>query len=414
MNAMQEPKINETANVQGANKDFENVGNDSSHKSPSDGTPQNSMKSHGKRKNSKKKRKPKEERINEADEQSNPQMKTPIKHSTQSNTTNLGTPKYHSPSPVKMCNILCDSFDTFYKRTNAKKYKVHKPGCQCNKIQKIRSSNALNDNKLEGFIVIGENGKASCVYLHRVSIEEFAKDWKGTEKELKDVIFPKGINEEQMGFKVSCASCSLEVEPNGFACINSKSYSEVDYARELAENEKRNHVQSLHHDHAHRLLVLNQSIFHGINFKSVNKLGIPNSNVCDLNVALAKEGIDTDSIVEIELGHHLISLFCLMKKKDYFFLAIAFFDDIGEDKKKSIIDIPGGKRHLGETSMECAIRETREETSLVIDEKWNSCDEPPLQKKGGADRSNVYYDMRPPMEYLMNDTAMKLSKVTVT
>ena len=75
---MQEPKINETANVQGANKDFENVGNDSSHKSPSDGTPQNSMKSHGKRKNSKKKRKPKEERINEADEQSNPQMKTPI------------------------------------------------------------------------------------------------------------------------------------------------------------------------------------------------------------------------------------------------------------------------------------------------------------------------------------------------
>ena len=314
-----------------------------------------------------------------------------------------------------MCSVICDSFDTFYQKTKAKKYKVHKPGCQCNKVQKIRSSNALHDDQLEGFIVIGESAKASCVYLHRIPLEKFVLDWKAKEKELKDVIFPKRSTEETLGFKVSCASCLLELEPNGFVCINSKSYHEVEYARNLAQtlkDEKQKLGHLLHHDHAHCLLVLHQSIFHNINLKSLSKSGIPNSKIPDIKAALAKEGIeDIDSIV---LGHHLISLISLMKKNEYFFLAIALFEEMDEGKKKIIIDLPGGKRHLAETSMECAIREIQEETSLIVDETWNVSVVSPLQKKKGGDRCNVYYDMTPPIESLLTDTTLKLSKATIT
>lgn len=320
----------------------------------------------------------------------------------------------HSPSPMKMCSVICDSFETFYQKTKSKKYKVHKPGCQCNKVQKIRSSNALHDDQIEGFIVIGESVKASCVFLHRISLEEFVLDWKAKEKELKDTIFPKRLTEETLGFKVSCASCLLELEPNGFVCINSKSYHEVEYARNLAEtlkDEKQKLGQLLHHDHAHCLLVFHQSIFFNINLKSLSKSGIPNSKIPDIKAALAKEGIeDIDSIV---LGHHLISLISLMKKKDYFFLAMALFEEMNEGKKKIIIDLPGGKRHLAETSMECAIREMQEETSLIVDETWNASVVSPLQQKKGGDRCNVYYDMRPPTTSLLTDTTLKLSKATI-
>jgi ADP-ribose pyrophosphatase YjhB (NUDIX family) len=34
------------------------------------------------------------------------------------------------------------------------------------------------------------------------------------------------------------------------------------------------------------------------------------------------------------------------------------------------LDIPGGKRYLGETALKCAIHETEEETSVILSEKW--------------------------------------------
>jgi hypothetical protein len=346
----------------------------------------------------------------------NESITTPIEQSRSRNATLASTP-LHSPSPMKMCNVIHDSFNTYYQKTKSKGYKVHKPGCRCNKIQKIRSSNTLHDDKLEGFIVIGDGGKASNIYLHRVSLADFTVDWKAKEIELNDVIFPKGVTEEKLGFKVSCASCLLEIEPNGFVCINSKSYHDVEYARNLAQTlkeEKEKLGQLLHHDHAHCMLVLHQSIFRDINLKSLSKsTRIPSSNMPAIKDALAKEGIDTDSIVQIEFGHHLISLILLMGKKNNFFLAIALFEDMDEGKRKITIDLPGGKRHLAETSMECAIREVQEETSLIIDETWNAGDKSPLQKKGGSDRCNVYFDMRPPMESLLNDTTVKLSKATI-
>ena len=61
------------------------------------------------------------------------------------------------------------------------------------------------------------------------------------------------------------------------------------------------------------------------------------------------------------------------------------------------LDLPGGKRHLGEQSFEGAIRETEEESSLKIDERWLSERSP---RYDGV-KSNAYFFLRPPAEMVM-------------
>ena len=68
------------------------------------------------------------------------------------------------------------------------------------------------------------------------------------------------------------------------------------------------------------------------------------------------------------------------------------------------VDIPGGKRYLGETSLQCAIRETEEETSLVIDEKWlDSLVEDDISE---SFRQNRYYFLQPPVDVML-DSVLK-------
>jgi 8-oxo-dGTP pyrophosphatase MutT (NUDIX family) len=75
---------------------------------------------------------------------------------------------------------------------------------------------------------------------------------------------------------------------------------------------------------------------------------------------------------------------------------------MGYDDHKSLeLDLPGGKRHLGETSLEGAIRETEEETSLVWDASWVTT---ALQSKKRSEGGNRYFVLHPPQSLLDHQT----------
>lgn len=326
--------------------------------------------------------------------------------------TKVGRP---SPTHETIVKVYSNDFATYHSDIKATKYKVHKPGCQCSKIKMIRIKNTLEDEKkLEGWIVIADSSKARSIYFHNVSIEEFTKNQMAKEEELKDIIF---ANHEKEKFKVSCASCVLHLQPNGFVCINSKSRSDVESVKDMALtsfNNLKKQGHEIHNGHADCLLVLNQNVLSDVNFKSLKMKGLP-IHVCDmLKDQLKREGMDLDSkIIDIRIGHHLISLLRLLKKKDHFFLAIAIQGESHDGSVVFEIDLPGGKRHLGETSLECAKRETREESSLILDEKWNEKSFNLLQSKSGGEMCNIYYDIDIPTDVLLEYMSLKLSEATI-
>ncbi len=110
-----------------------------------------------------------------------------------------------------------------------------------------------------------------------------------------------------------------------------------------------------------------------------------------------------DEALRIELGHHLSSLLHMLVDENIpggegedrrrsrandattttprhdvtmmGYLMVMGYVVIGDGNDDGILltlDLPGGKRHLGESTLSCAIRETEEECSLIIDEMWLS------------------------------------------
>eukprot|EP00536_Pseudo-nitzschia_multiseries_P005518 jgi/Psemu1/285832/fgenesh1_pg.103_\ len=115
----------------------------------------------------------------------------------------------------------------------------------------------------------------------------------------------------------------------------------------------------------------------------------------------------------IELGHHLQSVLALTttttNNSNNNKRSTSSNDDdddddcwwfvIGYDDHKSImLDLPGGKRHLGETSLEGAIRETEEESSLTWDASWVV--DVLSSRKASYDGGNRYFLLHPPQSFL--------------
>jgi NUDIX domain len=99
----------------------------------------------------------------------------------------------------------------------------------------------------------------------------------------------------------------------------------------------------------------------------------------------------------VELRYHLIGLIRIISDSrsrndanKYKYWLVGVYDVGTEIGKKWAIDIPGGKRHVGETTWECAEREMFEETSLPICSKWE------IEEQRGNDRDsmNMYYFVR--------------------
>jgi len=151
--------------------------------------------------------------------------------------------------------------------------------------------------------------------------------------------------------------------------------------------------------------------------------GVPISNDTDtINTGSVDNNIgdndpypnNTAPNTTISIGHHLKTALKLTRSDHQFnsahFLTIVYDDTTTTTATtnkntqpictpKYTIDLPGGKRRLGESSWEGAVRETEEEMSLVVDRQtWRLGNGgEPLLGRSRSEWGNMYYVLRPPV-----------------
>jgi hypothetical protein len=286
-----------------------------------------------------------------------------------------------------------------------------------------------------GYIVVPNTNKLKWIF-HRNSKSLSSAiikndDFQERERQLRDVLFVPSLKPFQ--FKVSCANCILETQPNGFVCIVSSSSVQVDRARDLARREAqvlKERGEELHSDHTDHVCTLPEQLLRAAlppwkkgkkkeaaemtQSQSIATLGILQ---CMADQGLPIKGGGTGHGNKIKFGHHLKSILKILGRQQgpknitndsgdkYIFTMIREINKSNLDNKETVLDIdlPGGKRHLGETSFECAVRETMEETSLRIDTSWLVTHDDKTYDKddsGGsevkADAWNMFFFSRPP------------------
>jgi hypothetical protein len=346
-------------------------------------------------------------------------------HGTNSNSA-LRRPSHQRSWKVPPCQVHMDDFFAFLQLVDNEKFKVHKPGCMCPKMKSLRERISDHSPQLQGLVVVPDSGAKFLphVFLHPVSENANLEDKEALlsmELRLKDVIFPE--NAPTPDIKVSCASCLLEHIPNGFVCINSNARSRVESARDLAQRNASALLEAgkkLHADHAHHVVVLDSKHLPAASGASRGKKQRHNENLNHMKVLremLENEGIDMAPVTSIVLGHHIKSLLQMMKRKEFYFLAIVFENKLNDGSLGIEIDLPGGKRHLGEGSFDCAIRETLEETSLLVDIRWHKGDGQPLKNTSRDDFCNSFYDLHPQEENQpsnVDQIGKSLSKIQIS
>ena len=200
-------------------------------------------------------------------------------------------------------------------------------------------------------------------------------------------------------FKVNCAICLLTThQRNGFVAIISNSLHEIQVTIQHARSSKLQKIigngnnkqqkerEVLHADHAHFVCAIDLSTL-----QSLVKAGKTRSKSDKLNKDILKQimndeyivdslhtKMNDDGSVQIKMGHHLTSLLWLLPDTQYskpsnnntnktqFIMVLGYIDN----PQSITLDLPGGKRHLGESTMNGVIREVEEECSLLIDENW--------------------------------------------
>jgi hypothetical protein len=284
-----------------------------------------------------------------------------------------------------------------------------------------RDDNDSSKNPFDGLLVFQEQGSFLSFYrCNGTSLSDFEKDRVAAEERLKEEIF-NAVNsptpDSSIEFKLSCANCLLVLEPNGFACIKSSTRHTIDFARDLARKEA--HAASqFHSDHAHYICTLPRQQMASLE-ESKTRSQWKEANDVILE-SLKKQDVPVSIEQEVKMGHHLKELLEITRKNDdsdsskSSFWLIIVFDDTKDPKELCwTIDLPGGKRHLGESSFDCVIRETREETSLTIDASWLT-DEKPLQSKKKSSAGNCYFNFSPPTYLAMDDITEGLDKTVLS
>ena len=292
-------------------------------------------------------------------------------------------------------------FASLHQTLSATHYKVYAPNSADSKLQAIRKTAIQIHGEeegrrlLDGLVVLSAPKKnfSECpVHLlvgEDTSLASFQEDRVATELRLKESIYSTNAQQQQP-FKLSCAACMLHVEPNGFLCIESTSLDAMGAIRDLAQATAAGATeQHKHADHSDFVAVISKRKLRAV--KNVRTPMGKNLAKTALWKELESQGIqDTNNEggekPDFVLNHHLSSLLGLRQTKnegedDVHWLVMGYYSDWG-------LDLPGGKRHLGETSWEGAVRETREEISLSIDDSWNV-------KDTAAEECNVYYVLDP-------------------
>eukprot|EP00592_Proboscia_alata_P017639 CAMPEP_0194397592 /NCGR_PEP_ID=MMETSP0174-20130528/125631_1 /TAXON_ID=216777 /ORGANISM="Proboscia alata, Strain PI-D3" /LENGTH=423 /DNA_ID=CAMNT_0039193789 /DNA_START=271 /DNA_END=1542 /DNA_ORIENTATION=- len=338
----------------------------------------------------------------------------------------------------KEVKVVTSNFPAMHKVCGAARYKVHKPGCDCPKMERqVRPFISLNNadervdsgvhatgtnaglnyrsssQQLNGLVVVPDTKSIPSVYLCLgTGSDEFSRDSLSKELKLKEEIFAPlfsaGDEQEQTAsFKVSCAACLLKDEPNGFACVSSSSSQTVDFARDMARHqaEEKRQEGPLHADHAHHICTLPRQMIWQLHDRARTREQ-KRTATREIMEHMSKQGVPIDmsgTVDNVEIGHHMFSLLHITKNDTDARTAhwlILVYDDTSKSKNPCwTIDLPGGKRHLGETTFDGTTRETEEEMSLTIDKDWILKGKP-MRQVGKKDDINGYYLIAPPTELL--------------
>lgn len=310
----------------------------------------------------------------------------------------------------------------------AAKYKVHAPNCSCSKLETLRKrygddcrslADQMKDlaisDPLDHLLVIPDTKTTPAIFVcNKATSNEFRADARQCERKLADEIFEGKTNSiDALPFKVACAACLLTGhQKNGFLAIVSDSAQELQPIIEEARVAS-NKAAHLHSDHGNVCAVELSSLKSLLSAKTRAR---SNQIVSEILEQLKNGDIDLQSpdassgTRTIKLGHHLTSLLSLLQGKlkmmSEFIMVI-----VNDDGPKVLeLDLPGGKRHLGETTLESLVREVREETMIQLDEEWlserlssrygglldNNCEDiHALESKKHNANMNVYFVIKP-------------------
>lgn len=214
------------------------------------------------------------------------------------------------------------------------------------------------------------------------------------ESTLRDELFEDGE-----GVKVRCAKCLLDSVPNGCAVVCGTPAELAAVARQATRGRDAA-SEPLHHDHAHAVAHVPAALL-----TQLARLGTRTARAdqhARLAACLAEQGLEpsdpdaagsTPEQPTVVLGHHIDTvagrqLFgAAAIPVDASLLVLLYGNGAGWD-----LDLPGGKRHLGEGTWACTVRESREESSLQLTADRRLCvpgepDEPSLVFRVVADAS---------------------------
>ena len=335
----------------------------------------------------------------------------------------------------KPISVFVSDFDSFREHCqHAARYKVHRPNCSCPNVKNLLSNRLIvsapvaeqnnqgvhgnvnsfsedvldewtSDKLRDGLLVLPQTKSISSVYfcLHTTA-KTFDCDPEEAERKLRTELFPdRNSDRVAKSFEVSCAACLLYDEPNGFACVSSTSQESVDRVRDKARRLADAKLDRKHADHAHFVATVPLDALAKLH-RSKTRHQIQSAQD-ELEQHLVNQGVPLQPDAnEIKLQHHLSSLLWLTKDLQtngsrtqptnccWYWLVIVFDNTNQTQHPHWSLDLPGGKRHLGESSLEAAIRETEEETSLIWDAQWIR-----EERRGRrpSDSVNRYYMLSP-------------------
>ena len=269
-------------------------------------------------------------------------------------------------------------------------------------------------------------GEGSLIVVHNCSRVTAAFACAGTsthrwnddprrcEETLREAIFDSSLKHQ---VKVSCAQCVLEVNPNGAVVIIGYHHEMMGLAttaKMRAEEKKgadeingasggKGEKSSLHHDHAHLIMALPVPLVAACLSKTATRTDMNNLYAWALGgkvgVSSCSSNSESDSRDEtsghfplftrkpkpIEFKHHLQCVWFKQSKDPLFFfrnaggqipqLSAASLDELlvlvmaYDDGDHWTLDLPGGKRHLGEDVWTCARRETFDSVNSTFDKR---------------------------------------------
>ena len=291
-------------------------------------------------------------------------------------TSTLSTTSHHKTK--SNYNIFRD-FTQLVTATNANKcYLIHATNCHCGRMKEYMKY--LNIQNLRGFLVVQDNAKEKPNYAvsprfpnmiknsyHFATYCDILKVTNVDTLLLQEKLLFDSINpQNDPGFKFRMAECLLKNINNGFMIFYGKEKKNIVEFIDFAKQQQIKKV-SLHHDHAQYLMpwkLANYEVtFERIKNNSENTVG----DICKSSSRKLKNTIKYSII----LDHHLVNFIknyesandCIIKTDDWIMVMVNVV--ISSEKECEFnLEIPGGKRRLGESTYQCAMRETEEETSI--------------------------------------------------